>query len=159
MSRRRISQDITVTDIPAIPERIRARVNFDGPPPPDPWRPVEGGCWLWEGGTFPAGYGSISIDNQTQLVHRVVYEAVVGPIPEGHEVDHVCRVRLCIRHLEAVTPAENMHRAQRSHCRRGHPFTAANTIRVKGKPHQRVCRTCRAVSRHAYRQRKRGAAA
>jgi hypothetical protein len=109
---------LTVTDIP---ERILARLDLNGPSPPDPWRPVEGGCWLWRGGTFPADYGSISLDNESKLVHRLVYEAAVGPIPEGYEIDHVGRIRACTRpeHLEAVTLAENVRRTQRPPVARG----------------------------------------
>jgi HNH endonuclease len=143
---------LTVTDIP---ERILARLDLNGPSPPDPWRPVEGGCWLWRGGTFPADYGSISLDNESKLVHRLVYEAAVGPIPEGYEIDHVGRIRACTRpeHLEAVTPAENVRRTQRPHCRKGHPFTVANTGPVKGKPRQRVCRECARQKARRYRLR------
>jgi HNH endonuclease len=134
--------------------RIKPRVDFNGPVPPDPWRPVEGGCWLWTGGRFPAGYGSISIGNETHLVHRVVYQAIHGPIPDDLFVDHICRVRACIRHLELVTPAENMIRSQRGYCRKGHAMTETNTFRPSTHPTQRLCRICRAESSRRYRERR-----
>lgn len=81
------------------------------------------GCWLWTGanqgrpGHF--NYGQVTVDNKRRLVHRVAHELWVGPIPDGYEVDHLCRTPLCINpdHLEAVTPEENR--------RRGEPYKAA----------------------------------
>jgi hypothetical protein len=141
---------LTVTDM----DRIRGR-SWIGGYPPNPYRPVEGLCVVWEGGKFPAGYGSISIDNQNRLVHRVAYEALVGPIPEGYEIDHVCRVRACWNpaHLEAVTSAENMLRTQRPTCCKGHFFDAENTGPGK-RPSHRVCRACGLEKSRRYRQRK-----
>lgn len=69
-------------------------------------------CWLWIG-KRSAGYGRLNVRRDgrhvTLLAHRVSYETWVGPIPEGMEVDHVCRERLCINpaHLRLATPKEN----------------------------------------------------
>ncbi len=147
---------VTVTD--ELLDRLVGRIDFDGPPPPDPYRPVDGGCWLWEGGKFPAGYGSVSIADTSCLVHRVVYEASVEPIPDGAFLDHICRVRACCNpdHTEPVSPGENVRRARREVCRKGHPMTPENTGPVRGKPYQRVCRTCSAESTRRFRARKRG---
>ncbi len=77
---------------------------------------VVDGCWLYRGGKSSGGYGKISEAGETRLTHRVAYEANVGPIPEGLELDHLCRVTNCVNpdHLEPVTHAENMRRARAS---------------------------------------------
>lgn len=118
------------------------------------------GCWLWRGNVDGQGYGRWG----AALVHRLVYEAFVGPVPHGLELDHVCRVRLCARpepsHLEPVTHALNVARSHvgainrerllaRTACKRGHPFNAQNT----GQDHRghRYCRTCtRSLHRRYY---------
>lgn len=71
------------------------------------------GCWLWSGAILRSGYGSITIDNRTRMAHRHVYEMVVGKIPSGLCIDHLCRVRSCVNpdHLEPVTTAENLRRS------------------------------------------------
>ena len=67
-------------------------------------------CWLWTGATA-SGYGLFWDERQVRA-HRWAYESEVGPIPEGLQLDHLCRVPLCVRpdHLEPVTGAENMRR-------------------------------------------------
>lgn len=106
-------------------------------------------CWLWQGRTMPNGYGVISVRAGTGLVHRIVYTALVGPIPEGCEIDHLCRVKNCVRpnHLEPVTHAENVRRAgaAKTHCIHGHEFTPENTYRerVTGRRSCKVCRRAR----------------
>ena len=71
---------------------------------------VASGCWLWTGATNNNGYGQIRVDGQARYVHRLAYETFVGPIPEGFQIDHVCRNRRCVHpaHLEAVTQRENL---------------------------------------------------
>jgi len=65
-------------------------------------------CWLWTGPLNPGGYGT----NGGRLAHRVVYERLIGQIPAGLTLDHLCRVRNCVnpQHLEPVTIAENLRR-------------------------------------------------
>lgn len=72
-----------------------------------------GECWLWTGRKNPRGYAQIVIVKHQRSAHRVSYETFVGPIPEGLEIDHLCRVRHCVNpeHLEAVTSRENKRRA------------------------------------------------
>lgn len=105
------------------------------------------GCWLWTGSVHPNGYGRISVDNKWTWVHRFAYDLLVGPIPAGLTIDHLCRNTLCVRpdHLEAVTAAENLRReveANRGdHCSHGHPFDSRNTY-ITPEGH-RSCRACR----------------
>ena len=113
---------------------------------------TEGGCWIWMGTTTGwSGYGQVSERGRMLLAHRVAYESLVGPIPAGLEVDHLCRVRLCVNpaHLQPVTKAENDRRRMdaQTHCKAGHPRTGPNVrISVKGGHEQRVCRTCVAAN-------------
>lgn len=112
-------------------------------------------CWEWSGHLNHAGYGDFNHGHRgvTRLAHRLVYEALVGPIPEGLDIDHLCRNRACVNpaHMEVVTRKVNVLRgesvaaanAAKGACHRGHPYDAANTyLRPDGKG--RDCRTCRA---------------
>ena len=72
--------------------------------------------WLWLGFINPKGYGVVKTRgrNSTMLAHKAAYIEYIGPVPDGMEIDHVCRVRHCIRphpeHIEAVTHAVNCQR-------------------------------------------------
>lgn len=110
-------------------------------------------CWLWTGAVNSAGYGQIRQGGRIHYVHRLSYEDAHGPIPDGFQIDHLCRVRNCLRpeHLEAVTPGENTRRgepARRTHCPRGHEYDLLNTY-IDGNG-RRVCRAC-----HRMRERER----
>jgi HNH endonuclease len=121
-------------------ERVLARVLVDD------------GCWEWAGGHNRDGYGTVytTPGSGPRGAHRVIYELLVGPIPDGLEIDHLCRNRGCVNpgHMEPVSKRVNLLRglgvgarnAAKTHCPRGHAYDAANTyISRDGK---RVCRTC-----------------
>ena len=73
-------------------------------------------CWVWQH-SLCAGYGRISVDGQVGMAHRAYYERVIGPIPEGLVLDHLCRCTACVNpaHLEPVTQRENLRRGNRNH--------------------------------------------
>jgi hypothetical protein len=77
--------------------------------------------------------------------HRYVYERLVGPIPAGMTLDHLCRNRACVNpaHLEPVTGPENTRRAValQTHCLRGHPLSGPNLYCRNGRRHCRECRS------------------
>lgn len=109
------------------------------------------GCWLWIGRRDTWGYGVfVNADGVGVGAHRFAYELVVGSVPEGKQLDHLCRIQACVRpdHLEPVTARENQIRsnsptgvnARRTHCIRGHPFDDRNTI-IQSDGH-RNCRAC-----------------
>lgn len=88
-----------------LPIRFWAKVH------PEP----NSGCWLWSAalGGFENTYGKFGWQGASRYAHRISYEQLVGEIPEGLEVDHLCRTRLCVNpaHLEPVTPGVNQRRA------------------------------------------------
>lgn len=119
--------------------------------PPHFWAKVavnpDTGCWLWTASVRRRGYGRFGSKGDQRAAHRVAYEALVGPIPEGLQIDHLCRVTRCVNpeHLEPVTQRENVRRghnspATRTQCPHGHEYTASNTmVNCMG---WRVCFTC-----------------
>jgi hypothetical protein len=129
-----------------------------------------GGCWQWLGCLKNGGYGAFSLHYKTYGAHRFVYEFLVGPIPDGLQLDHLCRNRGCVNpaHLEPVTQQDNMLRgaapaaqlAKQTHCKRGHPWTEENTQLYtspkRNLPYRR-CRICRRIGAEAQTQRRREA--
>jgi hypothetical protein len=116
-------------------------------------RRVESGCWEWQANVGLDGYGrwyGNARKYETRQAHRISYMAFVGLIPDGMQIDHLCRNRKCVNpmHLEAVTQRVNILRgegfsarnARKTHCTKGHPFTEGNLYLVRGK--FRRCRTC-----------------
>src|SRR5690349_1913777 len=91
-------------------ERFWPKVDKNGPVPIK--RPDLGPCWLWTKGCTPAGYGAFSIGHKHMAAHRFAYEVLIGPIRNGLDLDHLCRVRSCVNpsHLEPVTRSINLLR-------------------------------------------------
>lgn len=108
------------------------------------------GCWFWMAATKGNGYGHLWWGGRYQGAHRVAYQLEMGAIPKGLEIDHLCRVRHCVRpsHLEPVTRRENVLRgvslaavrAVVTHCPQGHEYTAATTYLSAKR--QRTCSIC-----------------
>lgn len=147
---------------PAIPveSRFWSKVDKTGPVPPE--RPDLGRCWLWTASTIKSGYGVVRADGRSRRAHVVAYELLVGPVPAGMELDHLCGVKPCVRpsHLEPVTHGENVRRglsgsnmAAKTHCPKDHPYDEANTYRYKGR---RYCRRCLADKKNRARWRRQG---
>jgi hypothetical protein len=139
----------------SLPDRFWAKVNRDGPAPIH--RPELGSCWLWIAGSSQNGYGLFWWDGSMKYAHRVAFEQLVGSVPAGLDLDHLCRVRDCVRpaHLEPVTRRENLVRgngfiarqARQTTCRRGHDFDTVDTLG------RRVCRTCANENRRRRHER------
>lgn len=125
-----------------VADRLWEKVVFEGPT----FVEALGPCWEWTAALNHAGYGIIGIDRASRLTHRVAYELLVGPIPEGLTLDHLCRNRACVRpsHLEPVTHQINVLRgeglaaqmARRTACALGHELDG---MRKQG----RYCKTCK----------------
>lgn len=132
-----------------IEERFWARVDRDGPLPPE--RPDLGPCWLWLAGLNTNGYGQFDgVPEAGALAHRVAWVLFDYTLIAGLELDHLCRESRCVRpsHLEQVPKLVNMMRgngwsgrnARKTHCSNGHAFTPANTRRNKAG--HRTCLEC-----------------
>lgn len=135
-------------------------------------------CWLWTGGLSTSGYGVFRSECpdapaafRSHRAHRISYELIIGPIPEGLQLDHLCRNRACVNpnHLEPVTHKENVlrgesssaKRARQTHCKNGHEFSPDNTYESPdGHRECLVCRRDREAKRRPrkpYRRKKKGA--
>lgn len=122
---------------------------------PSAHRPDLGPCWL-STMSQSGGYAKIRVAGSSQGVHRAVYEKLIGPVPPGLDLDHLCRVRNCVCpfHLEPVLPRTNKLRgvgiaainAAKTHCLRGHAYAEDSTSGRKAGA-QRRCRACRQVLR------------
>ncbi len=124
-------------------------------------RKTDAECWRWLASLNKAGYGQFNIDNKMKRSHRVTYELLRGPIPEGLVLDHLCRNRWCVNpwHMEAITNVENVRRGAHfwdpEKCPRGHEYTDENT--ASDRHGYRVCLTCRRMlARERYRRNRTG---
>jgi hypothetical protein len=120
------------------------------------------GCWEWHGKKIGNGYGQVSLRCKPTLVHRLVYEHLVGPIPKGHDLHHKCGNPCCAEptHLEPLSRRQHSltgntiiaRAAAKTHCPRGHPLEGTN---LRADEH-RKCRACHnAANRRYYQRRKR----
>jgi hypothetical protein len=122
------------------------------------WRKVEKTetCWLWRGEINNTGYGRVWFNCIHIVAHRIAYQLERGPVPDGLQLDHLCRVRHCVNpdHLEPVTQSVNLrrgtnHSREKTHCPKGHPYDESNTYFEKdGRGRQcKACRSARSANR------------
>jgi len=121
------------------------------------WDRLEiGDCWTYTGKSRRGrgyNYGGIKHEGKTYAAHRLVWTLLVGPIPDGLVMDHLCKNTPCCNpdHLEPVTQAENIRRGatgkhqtrpnlDKTHCPHGHPYSGDN--RRFNPSGSRRCRTC-----------------
>lgn len=155
-----------------LPETFWLLVNFDGPIPEH--APHLGKCWIWNGAKVRKGYGLWRPNEHTKShgVHRWVFEDLVGPIPPGLELDHLCRVHECCNpdHMEPVTHGENIRRGQAAsdkrakflsatHCKRGHDLHLYGVIAYIQSSgwFNRHCTACKSITDARLRDARRAA--
>lgn len=125
--------------------RFEAMVDRTGP----------GLCHLWTG-TANDGYGHFWTGERRTYAHRWAWERAHGPIPDGMQIDHLCRVRRCVNveHLEVVTPRENTMRADSPPARFARATTCAHGHPLAVVGNRRRCRICDRAKYARYRARK-----
>lgn len=124
-----------MAEYPSLAERLEAKVDRVGE------------CWEWQG-SKDRGYGLIRVQGRTRKAHREAYRIHRGDIPEGKDLDHLCRNKSCINpdHLEPVSHQENVRRerAARPTCPKGHPRSPENLM-VKAVDGSSQCRVCHQI--------------
>lgn len=144
------------------------------------WEKVDlsGDCWMWGASVGHNGYGQFTVLAKPFRAHRWAYQALVGRIPAGMQLDHTCHNaakdcpsdetcphRRCVNpaHLKLATARDNTLRgntiaagyAARTHCGAGHPFDITNTRYVRGRGGRaRICRRCHATKTAEQRARR-----
>ena len=123
-------------------------------------------CWLWRGSKNENGYGQVwrgfmEKKRTMEAAHRLAYRILIGEIPKGLEIDHLCKVRLCVNpeHLEPVTHRENLRRgdtlsgvnSRKTHCKNGHMLSRDNLLgSERYRKHKgRCCKTCHRIRQNA----------
>lgn len=148
-----------MTALDALPPRLQTKIRVNS----------ETGCWEWVGSITATGYGRAWDDElkRADWAHRVIYRRLVGPIPVGLTLDHLCRVRHCVNpamlepvsqlvnNVRGIGPAvtRKRHRSK-THCHRGHPLSGENVNIRNGRRH---CLMCAKTYAAAYRDRNRDA--
>lgn len=142
------------------------------------WRYIQpepnSGCWLWDGALSGVGYGVLNVGqaesgggrSKIRYAHVLSYEIHKGVVPEGLELDHICRTRSCCNpdHVEPVTHAENLRRGfhpkgaehplgAKTHCPEGHVYDDSNTYTHTNKNGKtsRYCKKCTYARKHKRR--------
>lgn len=137
-----------------LPQRFWDKVNKES----------ERGCWLWIGLKNHKGYGVFKIHGKYVSAHRLIYKTIIGPIPHGLQIDHLCRVRNCVNpaHMEPVTSRENSLRsmitqsyinANQTHCPQAHPYSGDN-LYIEKSTGRRRCKICMNAALRRYRSSK-----
>jgi hypothetical protein len=110
--------------------------------------PHPAACWTFVGGLSSRGYGQFYFDGRLHTAHVVAWELTNGPVPDGMQLDHLCRNRACsnLAHLEPVTGKTNVerspvHNGAKTHCPSGHPY-AGDNLRIRSTDGARICRAC-----------------
>lgn len=134
-------------------DRVMAKVVVKAP----------SGCWEFTGARQSRGHGLVRVGSRSdgserlEKAHRVAYEALVGPVPDGLVLDHLCCNPPCVNpaHLEPVTLAENTRRgmAQRESCRNGHLYSEVGWH--EWQDGRRMCAVCYRAIRERANQRRR----
>jgi hypothetical protein len=125
---------LTMTECPTLPESLASKLV------------EENGHWIWQGWANDAGYPYTHFEGRDQPAYRVIWKLLVGTIPAGLELDHLCVTPMCCnpRHLEPVTHAENQRRIRErmKGCRKaGHDW--GNPINIQVRPDgSRYCAQC-----------------
>lgn len=111
----------------------------------------ENGCWKWTSCIDAYGYAQVWMAGKARRAHRVAYLALIGLVPEGRILDHLCNKKSCVNpfHLKPTTHRENILRGsglaaqnvRKTHCPRGHPLSGANLYRNPTTGY-RCCRKC-----------------
>jgi hypothetical protein len=139
---------------PTVLERFIANISIQDTPT---------ACWIWTGSKTPLGYGKLSVNRRNTYAHRLAWEYLRGPIPDGLVIDHLCRNPSCVNpaHLEPVTQQVNTQRKvmpvkpdapPKTHCIHGHNLSGSNLyIAPSGV---QSCRECRSRNRLNYKKRK-----
>ncbi len=142
-----------------LPPRITRRII------PNP----QTGCWEWTGAQRK-GYGQVGWQRRVVVVHRLVWQTLRGPIPEGLVMDHLCRNRCCCNpdHLRVVTGYENVMdgrsqnfgaiNSRKTHCPSGHAYDPGNLVQSDAARGIRRCLTCRRAQKRDQHRRRRAAA-
>lgn len=117
-----------------------------------PWTSVDatGDCWIWREESDRYGRVWDRADSSMVYAHRWIYELLIGVIPAGKVIDHICNVKRCVNpdHLRPITIRENVMRGMHPiyQCKRGHSLEGSNLIKSN-----RGCRTCVNMNRRARR--------
>ena len=128
-------------------------------------------CWEWQAGRNSNSYGVFWVNRKLAYAHRIIYQLMIGSIPDNLTIDHLCRNKRCVNpsHIELVTIGENVRRnggpsaqnAKKESCLRGHKFTSGNTIiksyfnQAGDVRYKRSCRTCKRQQDRKYDKKRR----